>query len=106
MSQNKEAAASPKQKMPNKSNLGQPEAPIQKKEVKNVMQAFGVVDGAARAARQAENFETQKEFAEAIKMHQQAADLYGQAATNIKLANVNERADGHQKSKSELASDK
>ena len=39
------------------------------KEAKIFIQATGEVDGAARAARQAEHYETQKEFSEAIKMH-------------------------------------
>lgn len=53
------------------------------------MQATGVVDGAARAARQAEVYETQKEFTEAIKLHQEAATLYGQAAQSLKSENSN-----------------
>ena len=53
---------------------------VSNKEAKNFMQATGVVDGAARAARQAEVYETQKEFSEAIKLHGEAASLYGQAA--------------------------
>ena len=31
----------------------------------------------------AENLETQREFNEAIKMHEKAAELYGQAASNL-----------------------
>jgi len=42
------------------------------------------VDAAARAAREAENYETQKEYSEAIKWHGKAEQFYKQAALNLK----------------------
>ena len=57
------------------------------REAKNFIQASGNVDAAARAAREAENFENNKEFTEAVKWHDKAAKLYAQAAENLKQDN-------------------
>ena len=60
-----------------------------------------MVDAAARTARVAEEKETQKEFTEAIKLHGYAAELYGQAAQNLK-----ENWNGHERTPAEIANDR
>ena len=52
----------------------------------NEIHATGCVDGAARAARLADQLEYQKEFQEAVAMHEKAAQLYQQSAEQIKAS--------------------